>query len=141
MEAAMPDDPNDHRVGYKRPPLHSRFPPGKSGNPKGKQKQQRNLATDLREELGELIDVREGGRSRKVTKQRALLKTLVARALQGDAKAATAVISLCAKALISDDHQAAESEQNQADQDIIDSFVRREVERLALERVAVEEEK
>jgi hypothetical protein len=29
---------DDFKVGYKRPPQHSRFQPGSSGNPAGKQK-------------------------------------------------------------------------------------------------------
>ena len=32
-----------YQVGYCRPPLHSRFKPGQSGNPKGRLKQSRNL--------------------------------------------------------------------------------------------------
>jgi hypothetical protein len=33
----MADD-GDSRVGYKRPPQHSKFKPGQSGNPKGRPK-------------------------------------------------------------------------------------------------------
>jgi hypothetical protein len=43
----MTDDTSDDgfAVGYKKLPQHSRFQPGRSGNPRGRQKGVRNLAT------------------------------------------------------------------------------------------------
>ena len=41
---------DDYEVGYKKPPIHTRFKPGVSGNPKGRPKGTKNLATDLAEE-------------------------------------------------------------------------------------------
>jgi hypothetical protein len=35
----------DYAVGYRRPPLHSRFQPGVSGNPPGRPKGAANLKT------------------------------------------------------------------------------------------------
>ena len=43
-----------------------------------------NLKTDLMEELGEKIVVREGEETRRVSKQRAVVKTLVAKTQKGD---------------------------------------------------------
>ncbi len=40
-------------VGYRKPPKHTRFKPGQSGNPRGRPKGTKNLKTDLIEELGE----------------------------------------------------------------------------------------
>ena len=74
-------------VGYGKPPEATRFKPGKSGNPKGRPKGSLNLATDLSAELGEQITVREGGRQHRISKQRALVKSLMAKALQGDVRA------------------------------------------------------
>lgn len=88
---------NTNRVGYGNPPLYARFKPGHSGNPKGRPKGTANLSTDLRAELSEQVDVREGSRALKVSKQRAMLKALVAKALKGDARAANIVIGLMAK--------------------------------------------
>jgi hypothetical protein len=45
------------------------------------------------EELGEKIVIREGERSRKLSKQRALLKSVVNRAIKGDARATAIALS------------------------------------------------
>ena len=84
-------------VGYRNPPRATRFKPGQSGNPKGRPKGSLNLATDLSAELGEQITVREGGQPRRITKQRALVKSLMAKALQGDVRATTALLALYAR--------------------------------------------
>lgn len=84
----------DHKVGYRKPPETSRFKKGRSGNPKGRPKGSLNLATDLTAELGERITVREDGKPRRVSKQRALIKSLLAKALQGDVRAASALLAL-----------------------------------------------
>lgn len=78
---------DDYEVGYKKPPKHTQFQPGQSGNPKGRPKGVKNLATDLSEELEQPIVVTEGGKSIKTTKQRAMVKTLMAKALSGDVRA------------------------------------------------------
>ena len=86
-------------VGYRKPPEAARFKPGTSGNPKGRPKGTFSLATDLSAELGEQITVREGGRPRRISKQRALVKSLMAKALQGDVRATTAVLALYARVI------------------------------------------
>jgi len=93
----MFEDKDNNKVGYRRPPVHSRFKPGQTGNPTGRPKGTANLRTDLRDELSENIRVREGERDLKVSKQRAMLKALVAKALRGDARAANVVLGLVSK--------------------------------------------
>ncbi len=83
----------DYEVGYAKPPKHTRFQPGQSGNPRGRPKGTKNLRTDLMEELREKIVVREGDRPQKISKQRALLKSVVNRAIQGDARATAIALS------------------------------------------------
>ena len=41
----------------------------------------------------------EGGQARRVTKQRALIKSLTAQALQGDVRATTALLALYARVM------------------------------------------
>jgi hypothetical protein len=90
---------NDYKVGYGKPPKSGQFKRGKSGNPKGRPKGSLKLATDLAAELNEQITVREDGRARRVSKQRALIKSLMAKALQGDVRANAAVLALYARVI------------------------------------------
>jgi Family of unknown function (DUF5681) len=76
--------PGDYEVGYKKPPRHTRFRQGRSGNPNGRPKQARNLLTDLHEELQQRITVREGGTERRMTRQRAVVMRLLDKALKGE---------------------------------------------------------
>jgi hypothetical protein len=84
----------DYEVGYGKPPSHTRFQPGHSGNPKGRPRGVKNLATDLQEELEQKILVTEANQTHEVTKQRAMLKTLIAKSLKGDTRAAGVLINL-----------------------------------------------
>lgn len=81
-------------VGYGRPPKHSRFKKGQSGNPKGRPKGARNFENELLDELSERITVRERGVTQRVSKRRAILKRMVEKALQGDARAAKALFDM-----------------------------------------------
>ena len=83
-----------YAVGYGKPPKHAQFKQGQSGNPKGRPKGIRNLNTDLEEELSQKIVVSEGGMTKETTKQRAMIKSLFAKALKGDTRAATVLINL-----------------------------------------------
>lgn len=84
----------NYTVGYGKPPAATRFQKGQSGNPRGRAAGTRNLKTDLTEELAERIVVRENDQPRKVSKQRALIKTLTAKAMKGDTRAANLVLNL-----------------------------------------------
>jgi hypothetical protein len=88
-----------YKVGYGKPPKATQFKRGRSGNPNGRPRGTHKLATDLAAELGERITVREDGRSRRISKQRALIKSLMARALQGDVRATAAMLALYARVI------------------------------------------
>lgn len=87
-----------YEIGYGKPPEHSRFQKGRSGNPKGRPKQTKNLRTDLTEELRELIPIREGDRTYRISKQRAVFKSLFAKAVKGDSRSLSILFSLLVKA-------------------------------------------
>src|SRR5271156_4654170 len=61
----MSEDPKTYEVGYGRPPLHSRFIKGQSGNPSGRKKGLRTLRTIVEEEGEVIIRIIENGRRRK----------------------------------------------------------------------------
>ncbi len=90
-------------VGYRKPPQSSRFKKGKSGNPKGRPSGTKNLKTDLAEELRERIMVREGNSAKRVTKQRAMVKTLMSKALRGDSRSTTILFNMMTRLLALDE--------------------------------------
>jgi hypothetical protein len=114
-----------YKVGFKRPPLHSRFRPGRSGNPKGRPRGRRNLKSDLHEELSEQITLREGDRQVRMTKQRALVKSTVARAIKGDPRAQAKVFELVLGAFGIDDEIRNEALLGADDEAIIAAFLAR----------------
>jgi hypothetical protein len=116
-------------VGYGRPPKQTRFKPGQSGNPNGRPSGTRNLDTDLRDELNEVIPVRIGDRSMKVSKQRAMLMALMAKALKGDTRATVVILQMMAKFLPPDEAIAAGGSALSADdQEILKRFIDRQTE-------------
>ena len=70
-----------------QPPEHTRFQPGRSGNPKGRPKGRIGRVALLRRILEERVEIREGDRVRKMSKFEAMHYTMVHKALKGDAKA------------------------------------------------------
>ena len=88
---------NDSGSGYGRPPRHSRFKPGQSGNPSGRPKGAVSFRADLADELAELIAIRDDSGEMRITKRRAIVKKVVSASIFGDPKHASALLSLCAK--------------------------------------------
>ena len=84
----MPSDKEaDYEVGYGKPPRHSRFVKGRSGNPRGRPPDTKNLKTLLSETLNEPVIVTENGGRRKVTKRQAIITQLVNRSATADFRA------------------------------------------------------
>ena len=81
-------------VGPGNPPVHSRFAPGVSGNPKGRPRKERSLLKLIEAELDAEIRITENGSSQRLSKREVLAKQLVNKALQGEAKDVTALIRL-----------------------------------------------
>jgi hypothetical protein len=81
-------------IGYRKPPIETRFQPGTSGNPKGRPKGGRNLKRAAQEVFTSMVLVREGGRARRVTRLEALLLTTMERGLKGNDRAAQGAIKI-----------------------------------------------
>lgn len=114
----------NYAVGYKKPPEKTQFKKGNKANPNGRGAGTKNLKTDLREELNELMPITENGKSKLLSKQRVLIKSLMAKAVQGDARAANSIITLAVKLL---EAELVEETANlsAADQEIFAEYVRR----------------
>ena len=80
-------DAGAYAVGYRKPPVQTRFKKGRSGNPNGRPKGTLNLATVLLRTLREQVVINENGRRKVVTKLEAAVKQLVNKAASGDLKA------------------------------------------------------
>lgn len=77
----------DYEVGFGRPPRHSQFKPGQSGNPRGRPRQPKGVSQMLRETVSRPITITENGRPKRVTWLEALFMQTAKSALQGDGKA------------------------------------------------------
>lgn len=75
-------------TGYKKPPEHTRFKKGQSGNPKGRPKGKLKAPRErLEEELRKKVTVVENGKRQVVTKLDVIIMNLVNNAAKADKKA------------------------------------------------------
>jgi hypothetical protein len=80
----LPDDQRDYEIGYGKPPPHSRFAKGQSGNPRGRLPGAKNMKTLLIKALNELVVVTDQSGRRKVSKREAIVTQIVNRSAKGD---------------------------------------------------------
>jgi hypothetical protein len=73
--------------GYRKPPRHTRFKKGRSGNPKGRPKGSKNLDTLLMESVNERVTINENGVPKKVSKLAVMHKQLANKGATGDLRA------------------------------------------------------
>jgi Family of unknown function (DUF5681) len=88
------DDERDYQVGYGKPPRHTRYVEGQSGNPRGRPPGAKNMKTLLNKALNELVIVTEDGRRRKVSKREAIVTQLVNRSAKADFKAIQILLAM-----------------------------------------------
>ena len=119
------------KVGYKSPPNHTKWQKGRSGNPSGRKKGQRNLKTDLAEEMANRIEVNEGGKARKLTKQQLMIKALIALAIKGDVRAAALVLNFTERWLGEDDTPTAAPPISAEDEALVARFLERNAKKVA----------
>ena len=91
-----PTNEDDYSVGYGRPPIHTRFQKGKTGNPRGRPRRRKNYATLVRQFFDKQIPIRDGERVRKVSKLEAMIHRHFFNAMKGDTKSLTALMNLAA---------------------------------------------
>lgn len=79
---------SDYPVGYCKPPIHSRWQPGQSGNRKGRPKNRLKLKRELEEIASKMITVRDGETQRKVTMTAANVLAHGVKGAKGDVRSA-----------------------------------------------------
>jgi len=75
----------DYEIGYGKPPLHTRFRKGHSGNPNGRPRGSKSFATLVNKALEQPVVLRRNGRT--MTKRELLAEQLVNKAASGDYRA------------------------------------------------------
>jgi hypothetical protein len=82
----------EYRVGRGKPPLHTRFKKGQSGNPRGPRR--KNLPALLVAALDEPVVVTTNGASRRVTKREAVVAQLVDKSTGADLRATKMLLDI-----------------------------------------------
>lgn len=90
------DEKNDtkYTVGYGKPPRHSQFKPGQSGNAKGRPKKAKTVDDVLYEEFNRFVTITEGHQRRRLSKLRVVVRQNINKAASGDIKAAAMLLKL-----------------------------------------------
>ena len=114
---------DDDNVGYGKPPKHTRFKKGQSGNPRGRPK--RNQCRDSSSLMNEILDepaiINVDGRPVKSTKRKALLRMVLKQATEGKPGPLKAVLEL-----MNSDNDVELFEPDDTDKQLLRDFVERQ---------------
>jgi hypothetical protein len=112
-------------VGYGKPPDNTRFKKGVSGNPKGRPKGSRNVASVFAKTLREKVVINEHGQRKTITKLEAAIKQFVNKAAGGDLRALQMLVNLSREAETRELSPPERSIIAEVDQRIMEGIVRR----------------
>lgn len=87
MEGPKPT-PKNYETGYCKPPKHTQWKKGQSGNPSGKRKADESLRAKALRIAREEIVVNSGGTQTTMPRDEAMLRSLSNNAVKGDVRAA-----------------------------------------------------
>jgi hypothetical protein len=90
----MDKDEGGYKVGRGRPPLHTRFKKGQSGNPRGPRPRPKNLPALLVAALNEPVVVGADRDPRQITKREAVIAQLVDMSAGADLRAMKMLIDM-----------------------------------------------
>jgi hypothetical protein len=85
---------NSNVVGFGKPPKHSQFKPGQSGNPKGRPRKGESLISLINRELDTPIAINEDGVKTDIMKRTAVAKVVVRSMMIGNLSAIKLYVEL-----------------------------------------------
>lgn len=99
----------EYDVGYGKPPKHTRFKKGQSGNAKGRKKGAKGYKSMLVSAFAEPITLTINGQRKTMTRGKAITNVLMAKAMKGDMAALRSCLRLMehAAGFEGDERQAA----------------------------------
>jgi len=113
----------DQKVGYGRPPVSTRFAPGRSGNPRGRPKGSKSLDQVLRQALDRRVpDPRRGDRH-TVRMIELIVEGLVLGAAKRDPRMVRLLLVLIDRYAPSDAPKVDPEEVRAADREILDDYI------------------
>jgi hypothetical protein len=116
----------DYAVGFGRPPAQTRFKPGQSGNPKGRPVGRSNAKTTIARVINETIPVREGQKTRNMTKLEAMFQAHTMKAVKGDARSAGIILGFAKQmGLLTDTESETGAALPEQDAAILNDWLRR----------------
>jgi hypothetical protein len=128
----MPKDEPQYELGYGRPPKGGQFTKGKSGNPKGRPRGSKNLATIVLRESRQPVRVNGPRGTRTVTKLEATVMQLGNKAAQGELRATREFLPLVQRSEEAVSAESAPLVLHELDQRVMQSL-RRRMERMKVE--------
>lgn len=84
----------DYEVGRGKPPKHSQFRKGQSGNPSGRPRGAKNVDTLLIKALNEKVELFHQGERRQFSKREVIVTQLINKAAKGDLPAMKLVFDM-----------------------------------------------
>ena len=86
----MTDD--GYKIGYGKPPRHTRFKPGASGNPRGRPRRSKDIGTLFDQQLDRLVPLMRDGRKVRVSVRELFAMNIVKAAVNGNSRAQELVL-------------------------------------------------
>ena len=132
----------EYGVGYGRPPIHTRFKKGKSGNPRGRPLGHANAKTTVARVMNEKVPVREGHKTRFMTKLEAMFQAHTNKAMKGDPRSFSHVLGHAARmGILAESTAETAIPTSEEDAAIVNEFMRRSTRPAECDRTSDPEER
>jgi hypothetical protein len=105
-------------VGYGKPPEHTRFKKGHSGNPSGRPRGSLNVQSEMKGLLASKTRIKIDGAVQRVSTSRALCLALIQKGMRGDVRAFSKIVEIAGPKM-ADELRAAAASTSAADLDIL----------------------